>query len=374
LLLQVINTKYAAYYNGQQRFITGQSDENHNRRLIMSIQSKLQSTIADLIVKGKGILAADESNPTIAKRFKEINVESTEQNRLAYRELLLTTPGLGEFISGVILFEETLGQRTAEGKPLLQVAAEQGIVPGIKVDKGTLPLVNASGDLVTQGLDDLADRLADYKEKGARFAKWREVYTISAHNPTQLGMDTNAEVLARYAAICQSLGMVPIVEPEVLLDGDHTIARCFEVTEAVQHTVFHALHRHRIQLEYMVLKPSMVVPGKDSPSTASPEEIAEKTLVQLHRSVPAAVPGINFLSGGQTPEEATLNLNVINAMAGNAPWLLSFSYGRALQQPVLQAWQGKPENIPTAQKALYKRAKLNSTACLGSYTMEMEKE
>ncbi|CAA9890280.1 Fructose-bisphosphate aldolase [Candidatus Methylobacter favarea] len=340
----------------------------------MSIQSELQSTIADLVVKGKGLLAADESQPTIAKRFKEIKVESTETSRLAYRQLLLTTPGLGEFISGVILFEETLGQSTADGKPLLQIAVEQGIVPGIKVDKGTVSLANACGDLVTQGLDGLADRLSDYKEKGARFAKWRNVYTISAHNPTQLGMDANAEVLARYAAICQSLGLVPIVEPEVLLDGDHTIACCFEVTEAVQHSVFHALHRHRVQLEYMLLKPSMVLPGKDSPSTASPEEIAEMTLVQLRRSVPAAVPGINFLSGGQTPEEATRNLNYINTMAGNAPWLLSFSYARALQQPVLQAWQGKPENIAAAQDTLYKRAKLNSAACLGSYTAEMEKE
>ncbi|MDD5581138.1 MAG: fructose-bisphosphate aldolase class I [Methylobacter sp.] len=340
----------------------------------MSIQSELQSTIADLVVKGKGILAADESHPTIAKRFKEINVESTEQNRLDYRELMLTTPGLGEFISGVILFEETLGQTTAEGKSMLQIATEQGVVPGIKVDKGTVPLLNASGDMITEGLDGLADRLANYKEKGARFAKWREVYTISAHNPTQLGMDTNAEVLARYAAVCQSLGMVPIVEPEVLLDGDHTIARCFEVTEAVQHTVFHALHKHRVQLEYMVLKPSMVVPGKDFPSAAGAEEIAEKTLTQLYRSVPGAVPGINFLSGGQTPEEATQNLNFINAMADNAPWLLSFSFARALQEPVLQAWQGRPENIAVAQKALYKRAKLNSAACLGSYTVEMEKE
>lgn len=340
----------------------------------MSIQIELQSTIADLAVNGKGILAADESHPTMARRFNAINVESTEESRRIYRSLLLTTPGLGEFISGVILFEETLGQKTDSGKSLPQVATDQGIVPGIKVDKGTLPLENALGDLITQGLDGLAERLAGYKEQGARFAKWREIYSIGALNPTQLGIDANAEVLARYAAICQSLGIVPVVEPEVLLDGDHSIERCFEVTEAVQHAVFHALHRHRVELEYMLLKPSMIVPGKNSQRKASPEEIAEKTLAQLRRSVPAAVPGINFLSGGQTPEEATANLDAMNAMVGNAPWQLSFSYGRALQQPVLQAWQGKPENIMAAQHALYKRAKLNGAARYGNYSAEMEKE
>jgi fructose-bisphosphate aldolase class I len=340
----------------------------------MSIQSELQATIVDMVVEGKGILAADESQPTIAKRFKAVNVEATEENRRAYRSLLLTTPGLGEFISGVILFEETLGQKTADGKPLPQAAAEQGVVPGIKVDKGTIPLVNAPGDLVTQGLDGLADRLAGYKEQGARFAKWREVYPIAGHNPTMLGVKTNAEVLARYAAICQSLGIVPIVEPEVLLDGDHTIDRCFEVTEAVQYAVFHALHRHRVELEHIILKPSMVLPGKDTQKKASPEEIAEKTLAQLRRTVPAAVPGINFLSGGQTPEEATANLNAINAMAGNAPWQLSFSYARALQDPVIKTWQGKTENVQAAQQALYKRAKLNGAARTGSYAAEMEKD
>jgi fructose-bisphosphate aldolase class I len=340
----------------------------------MSIQSELQATIADMVVEGKGILAADESLPTIAKRFKAVNVESTEENRRAYRSLLLTTPGLGEFISGVILFEETLGQKTADGKPLPQAAAEQGVTPGIKVDKGTIPLVNAPGDLVTQGLDGLADRLTGYKEQGARFAKWREVYPIAGHNPTSLGIKTNAEVLARYAAICQSLGIVPIVEPEVLLDGDHTIDRCFEVTEAVQHAVFHALHRHRVELEHIILKPSMILPGKDALKKAGPEEIAEKTLAQLRRTVPAAVPSINFLSGGQTPEEATANLNAINGMAGNAPWQLSFSYARALQDPVMKTWQGKAENVQAAQQALYKRAKLNGAACTGSYTAEMEKD
>jgi fructose-bisphosphate aldolase, class I len=340
----------------------------------MSIQIELQSTIADLVVPGKGVLAADESHPTMAKRFKAINIESSEESRRAYRSLLLTTPGLGEFISGVILFEETLGQQTDNGLPLPKVAADQGIVPGIKVDKGTVPLTNASGDLITQGLDGLAERLAGYKEQGARFAKWREVYSITAHNPTQLGIDANAEVLARYAAICQSLGIVPIVEPEVLLDGDHTIERCLEVTEVVQHAVFHALHKHQVELEFILLKPSMIVPGKDAQRKAAPDEIAEKTLRQLRRSVPAAVPGINFLSGGQTPEEATANLNALNALAGNAPWQLSFSYGRALQQPVLQTWQGNPENIKAAQNALYKRAKLNGAARYGNYSEGMEKD
>jgi fructose-bisphosphate aldolase, class I len=340
----------------------------------MSIQTELQTTIADLVVKGKGILAADESHPTMVKRFKAISVESTEESRRAYRALLLTTPGLGEFISGVILFEETLVQNSDDGKLLPQVAAEQGILPGIKVDKGTVPLANAPGDVITQGLDGLAERLAIYKAQGARFAKWREVYSISPHNPTQLGIEANAEVLARYAAICQSMGIVPIVEPEVLLDGDYTLERCLEVTEAVQHAVFHALHRHGVVLEHMLLKPSMVVPGKDALRKASTDEIAEKTLAQLRRSVPAAMPCINFLSGGQTPEEATANLNAINALAGHAPWELSFSYGRALQQPVLQAWQGKPENTRTAQNALYKRARLNGAARFGHYAAKLENQ
>lgn len=338
----------------------------------MTTKIELQATISDLVATGKGILAADESAPTIAKRFKAINVESTEANRCAFRSLLLTTAGLGEFISGVILFEETLGQQTPNGQYLPAVAAAQGIVPGIKVDKGTVPLANAPGDLVTQGLDGLTERLLGYKEQGARFAKWREVYAISPHNPTPAGIHTNAEVLARYAAICQSLGLVPIVEPEVLLDGDHSIDRCLDVIEIVQQAVFHALHRHRVELEYIVLKPSMVVPGKDAPYESDPEEIAEKTLKVMRRTVPAAVPGINFLSGGQTPEEATANLNAMNAMAANAPWQLSFSYGRALQQPVLEAWQGDPKNLQAAQQALYKRAKLNGAARYGHYTAAME--
>lgn len=338
----------------------------------MSTQNELQSTITDLVVKGKGILAADESAPTIVKRFKAVNLESTEENRCTYRSMLLATPNLGNYISGVILFEETLTQTTADGISLPQLAKQQSIVPGIKVDKGFLPLAGAAGDNITQGLDGLAERLTTYKQQGARFAKWREVYIITPTNPTILGIEANAETLARYAAICQSVGMVPIVEPEVLLDGDHSMDRCYEVIEAVQHAVFHALYRHGVIFEYMLLKPSMVMPGKDNPVKASPEEIAEKTLKELKRTVPAAVPSINFLSGGQTPEQATANLNAINTMAGNAPWLLSFSYARALQEPVLKSWAGKKENVAVAQAALYKRAKLNGAAQLRTYLAEME--
>ncbi len=340
----------------------------------MSIQTELQATIEDMVKKGKGILAADESDPTIAKRFKPINVESTEENRRIWRSLLLTTPGLGDFISGVILFEETLTQKTDDGTPIPQMAEKQGIVPGIKVDKGKIPLVNSPGDMITQGLDGLADRLKVYKEQGARFAKWREVYPIDKHNPKPLGVSANAEVLARYAAICQSVGIVPIVEPEVLIDGDHTIERCFEVIEAVQHAVYHALHRYGVVLEHTILKPSMVTPGKEHATRASPEQVAENTVKVLRRSVPAAVPSINFLSGGQTDEEATANLNAMNVMYSNQPWELSFSYGRALQQPALHTWQGKAENHKAAQDALHKRARLNGAARYGKYTMEMEKD
>ena len=338
----------------------------------MNIQTELQTTIEDMVQKGKGILAADESHPTVVKRFKPINVESTEENRRIWRSLLLTTPGLGDYISGVILFEETLTQKTDDGTLLPQMAEKQGIVPGIKVDKGKIPLVNAPGDMITQGLDGLADRLKVYKEQGARFAKWREVYPIDVHNPKPLGVEANAEVLARYAAICQSVGIVPIVEPEVLIDGDHSIERCFEVIEEVQHAVYHALHRHRVILEHTILKPSMVTPGKEHATRASPEEVAENTVKVLRRSVPAAVPSINFLSGGQTDEEATANLNAMNAMYPNQPWELSFSFGRALQQPALHAWQGKEENHKAAQDALHKRARLNGAARYGKYTVEME--
>ncbi len=338
----------------------------------MDTTAELEATISDMVQAGKGILAADESAPTIAKRFAAIDAESTEQNRRSYRSMLFTTPGLSEFISAVILFEETLTQQSDDGTPLPEVLAKQGIVPGIKVDKGLQLLANAPGDKITQGLDGLADRLQIYKTQGARFAKWREVYPISEHNPTALGLDANAEMLARYAAICQAEGFVPIVEPEVLIDGDHSIERSAEVIETVLHAVFHALHRHRVVLECIVLKPSMVTPGKDLPEKASPEQVAEATIKVFRRAVPAAVPGINFLSGGQTPEEATANLNAMNAMFINSPWELSFSFGRALQEPALKAWQGKTENAAATQQALYQRALLNGAARFGKYSPSME--
>lgn len=337
----------------------------------MSVQDPLQATIDALVQKGKGILAIDESSPTIAKRFKAIGVESTEENRHAYRSLILATPGLGEYVSGVILFEETLGQHTDDDTPLPELASRQGIVPGIKVDKGKLPLPNAPGDEITQGLDGLAQRLEGYKQQGARFAKWRNVYHITLTTPSRLAIDANAEVLARYAATCQAQGIVPIVEPEVLIDGDHSIDRCAEITAAVLHEVFHALHRHGVILEHMLLKPNMVLPGKARPQKATPEEVAKQTIRILRRTVPAAVPSINFLSGGQTPQEATANLNAMNQLEPQ-PWELSFSYGRALQEPALQAWQGDPGNAQPTQVALYKRAKLNGAARYGKYTPAME--
>jgi len=340
----------------------------------MDTTAELEATISDMVQAGKGILAADESAPTIAKRFAAIDTESTETNRRAYRSMLFATPGLSEFISAVILFEETLTQQSDDGISLPEVLAEQGIVPGIKVDKGLQALANAPGDKITQGLDGLAARLQLYKTQGARFAKWREVYPISAHNPTALGLEANAEMLARYAAICQVEGIVPIVEPEVLIDGDHTIERSAAVIETVLHAVFHALQRHQVILECIVLKPSMVTPGKNLPSRASPEQVAEATIKVFRRSVPAAVPSINFLSGGQTPVEATANLNAMNALYPDAPWELSFSYGRALQEPALQAWQGKTANAAATQQALYQRALLNGAARTGEYTPLMETE
>ena len=335
----------------------------------MNTSQRLQQTINDMVDDHRGILAADESEPTIKKRFATINLESTEENRRAYRSLLLETPGLGDFISGVILFEETLGQKSAAGVLLAEVAWNQKIVPGIKVDKGTEKLVGSSGDLITKGLDGLADRLITYIEQGARFAKWREVYPITSPNPTQLSLHANAEKLAHYAACCQELGVVPIVEPEVLMDGDHDIDRCEEVTEQVLYAVFKALLQYGVTLEHMILKPNMVLPGKDC-RTADPYEIAEATIRVFRRAIPAAVPSINFLSGGQSPEEATINLNTINQIGG--PWQLSISFGRALQQPVLKAWQGKIENVEAAEIALLKRARLNSLARQGHYKPNLE--
>jgi fructose-bisphosphate aldolase class I len=335
----------------------------------MSTSSELQATVEALAQKGKGILAADESGPTIAKRFKAIGVESTEENRCAYRSLLLATPGLGQYISGVILYEETLAQSAGDGQALSALAARQGIVPGIKVDAGKIPLALSPGDEITQGLDGLAQRLEGYKQQGARFAKWRAVYNVSDLLPGGAAVLANAEALARYAAICQEAGVVPIVEPEVLMDGDHTQARCAEVL----HAVFHALQRHHVALEHMLLKPSMVVPGKAHAPHAVPAEVARETLRVLRRTVPAAVPSINFLSGGQSPEEASANLDAMNRL-GPHPWLLSFSYGRALQDPAMQAWCGHAAHGQQCQAALLKRARLNGAASQGAYTMAMESE
>jgi fructose-bisphosphate aldolase class I len=336
----------------------------------MDIHAELRSTIQDLVQPGKGILAADESHPTIAKRFEAVGVESTEDKRREYRSLIFSTPGLGEFVSGVILFEETLGQNSLDNVPITKLLESQGIVPGIKVDTGKKPLINAPGDEITYGLDGMDDRLEIYKNQGARFAKWRAVYNVSDILPSHQAVEANAEMLARYAALCQSKGIVPIVEPEVLIDGNHTIERSAEVNEAVIAEVFNALRRHRVQLETIILKPSMVTPGKAC-AKASPEAVAEATLRVLRRVVPAAVPGINFLSGGQTPEEATLNLNAMNTL-GQQPWSLSFSYGRALQEPVQKAWAGKLDNAHAAQTAMLKRARLNGAASSGAYKTEME--
>lgn len=332
----------------------------------------LQTTINDMVIKGRGILAADESHSTIAKRFASINVECTEESRRAYRELLITTPNLNEFISGIILFEETLTQADHKGQKFSDILKQHKIVPGIKVDKGLVNL-GLCAEKVTQGLDGLSERLLTYQQQGARFAKWRATYDISAQLPSQTAIVANAECLARYAAICQANNIVPIVEPEVLMDGNHTIERCAEVTEAVLLTVFRHLHLHRVNLEFIVLKPSMVISGKDCASKASHAQVAAETIKILRRCVPAAVPSINFLSGGQSDLEATLNLNAMNNL-GTQPWYLSFSYGRALQAPSLKAWQGKEANVKTAQHALYLRSKLNGLAAVGQYAEDMEKE
>ncbi|PMS32140.1 fructose-bisphosphate aldolase [Trinickia symbiotica] len=338
-----------------------------------TLRQELQATIDALVQEGKGLLAADESGPTIAKRFKTVGIESTEENRRQWRSLLLGAPGLGEFVSGVILYEETLGQKADDGELLPRLAERQGIVPGIKVDKGKIPLVNAAGDEITQGLDGLAERLEHYKEQGARFAKWRAVYNVSDTLPSRLAIETNAESLACYAAICQEAGVVPIVEPEVLIDGDHSIERCAEVTEAVLHEVFHALHRHGVALELMLLKPSMVLPGKEHAKQASIDEVASSTVRVLGRTVPPVVAGVFFLSGGQTPEQATAHLDAINR-TGRRPWPLSFSYARALQEPPLKAWRGQSANVGEARQALLKRARLNGAAARGRYDAADEKK
>ena len=332
---------------------------------------ELETTAVELVAPGKGILAADESTGTIEKRFTSIGLESTEENRRAYRNLLFTTDGVEEFISGVILFDETIRQSSDDGTPFPKLLAERGIIPGIKVDKGAKQLAKAPGEKVTEGLDGLRERLAEYVELGARFTKWRAVISIGAGIPSDYCIWTNAHALARFAALSQEARLVPIVEPEVLMDGDHDIETAYRVTSRVQNAVFTELHDQRVELEGMLLKPNMVLSGYDSPEQASDDDVAEWTLRCLRRNVPAAVPGIVFLSGGQSDEDATARLSAMNAR-GPHPWQLSFSYGRALQAPALKAWGGDAENVEAGQRAFYHRAKMNGAARSGLYAPAME--
>ena len=328
--------------------------------------NELSQIIEKLTQSGKGILAADESNSTIGKRFAAIKLDNTADNRRDYRLLLANTPDLEEYISGVILFDETFSNQDSNGRSVPDILLAKGILPGIKVDKGLQELPHTQKEQVTLGLDDLPERLAAFKAKGAKFAKWRNVYSITECTPSMAAIKTGAENLARYAAACQAIGIVPIVEPEVLMDGDHTIDHCAEVCELVLHELFHALFIHQIALEHIILKPSMVTCGKSTKPFSTPEDIADYTLSVFHNTVLSAVPSINFLSGGQTPEQATANLNAINR-SGYQPWNLSFSYGRALQEECIQVWQGKAANVSKAQAKLLHRARLNSLACLGEY-------
>jgi fructose-bisphosphate aldolase, class I len=332
---------------------------------------ELNAVARAMVAKNKGLLAADESTSTIKKRFDTIKLESTEENRRAYRELLFTAPGAADYISGVILYDETIRQKTKDGVPFTTYLTQNKMIPGIKVDMGAKPLAGFPGETMTDGLDGLPARMAEYYKLGARFAKWRAVIDIGAGIPTQYAIAANAEGLARYAAICQEAQIVPIVEPEVLMDGAHTIERCEEVTNAVLDSVFSHLFAARVVLEGMILKPNMVIPGKKCADQASPERIAEATLRTLKRQVPTAVPGIAFLSGGQSPKDATLHLNLMHA-AGPLPWGLTFSYGRALQEDALNAWAGKPGSFGNGQKAYALRAKLNGLAAVGEYKASME--
>ena len=340
----------------------------------MDVQ-ELQTTAEALVAKSKGILAADESDSTIARRLKSINVESTEGNRRAWRQLLFTSKGIGDYISGVILFDETIRQTTDTGQPFVDVLNSEGVIPGIKVDTGAKPLAAAPGETITEGLDGLRERLAAYREAGARFTKWRSVISIGVHIPSSYCIDVNAHALARYAALSQEAGLVPIVEPEVLMDGDHDISRCFDVTEATLLRVFEEMTKQGVVLEGMLLKPNMVLSGAGASNRASRDAVADATIRCFRRAVPAAVPGIVFLSGGQSDDEATVNLNAINRLVGAAtPWQLSFSYGRGLQATPLKAWSGLVAKIPQAQEAFLHRARVTSAARDGSYTPHMEGE
>jgi fructose-bisphosphate aldolase, class I len=335
--------------------------------------TELARVASALVAKGKGILAADESTATIKKRFDAIGLESTEEHRRAYREMLFTAPGAAEAVSGVILYDETIRQQTRDGNPFPQYLTQHGMIPGIKVDRGAKPLAGFPGETITEGLDGLRERLTEYRQLGARFAKWRAVIDIAAGIPTAFGIEASAHALARYAALCQENDIAPIVEPEVLMDGDHSIERCAQVTEQVLSAVFRQLFEHRVLLEGMVLKPNMVISGKKASNRAAPEVVAESTLRVLKRHVPPAVPGIAFLSGGQSPTEATLHLSLMNRL-GPLPWLLSFSYGRALQDTALKAWNGQTATFAAGQKEFARRARLNALATTGRYAPEMERE
>lgn len=337
------------------------------------MSQSLAAVARAMVAPGKGILAADESSGTIKRRFDTINLESTEENRRAYRDMLFSTKGLAEHVSGVILFDETLRQKSADGTPFAEYLTRQGMIPGIKVDAGAKPMAFCPGETITEGLDGLVQRCQEYVKLGAKFTKWRAVIHIGKDIPSVAAITANAHALARYAAICQDNGLVPIVEPEVLMDGDHTIDRCEEVTEWTLRETFAALANQRVVLEDMVLKPSMVISGKECPQQASPREVAERTLAVLKRTVPAAVPGIAFLSGGQSDELATEHLSLMNEMGGG-PWALTFSYGRALQAAALKTWNGNAANVAAAQAALAHRARMNGLAARGEYKAELEQQ
>jgi len=334
----------------------------------------LRDTAQALVAGDKGLLAMDESLPTCNKRFASLGIPQTVEARRAYRELIVTTPGLGECIGGAILFDETIRQQKSDGTPLVKVLIDAGIIPGIKVDAGAKELAGHPGEKVTEGLDGLRDRLAEYVRMGARFAKWRAVIAIGDGIPSQGCIEANAQALARYAALCQEAGLVPVVEPEVLMDGDHTLERCFEVTEKVLREVFCQLYTQRVMLEGMILKPNMVLPGSTCPKQKSLDEVADATINCLLRAVPAAVPAIAFLSGGQSPELASARLNEMNVrFRSRLPWALAFSFARAIQQPALELWKGQEANVLAAQQALYYRARCNQAARCGEYNAGMEK-
>lgn len=334
---------------------------------------QLKDTAQAMVAGDKGLLAMDESNPTCHQRFAKLGIPQTVEARRAYRELIVTTPGLSESISGAILYDETLRQQKKDGTPFVKVVLDAGIIPGIKVDLGAKELAGHPGEKVTEGLDGLRDRLAEYVQMGARFAKWRAVLVIDDGIPSRGGISANAHALARYAGLCQEAGLVPIVEPEVLMDGAHSMERCFEVTEEVLHTVFKQMYMQRVMLEGMILKPNMVLPGLACPTQETADEVADATVRCMLRAVPAAVPGIAFLSGGQTSELASARLNAMNArFKSRLPWALAFSFARALQQPAMEIWRGDDANVPAAQQALYHRAKCNQAARRGEYDAAME--